>query len=135
VKAERYLQRAVASGRREAYTELGFIYDKGCAPMAEDKKKAFGYYLTGAKLNVPLCQNNIGAMLKQGWGVERNRMKSFAWMQIAAANGSAAARKNLQEDILFKRQDKRDGAKYMPTITEMIDNAKKDPSLAFDGKY
>ena len=135
-KAESYLQRAVANGKREAYTELGFIYDKGCAPVQEDKKKAFGYYLTGAKLNVPLCQNNTGAMLKHGWGVERNMVKGYAWMQIAAGNGSGIAKKNLLEyDVLFKRQDKLDGVKYIPTIKEMIENTQKDPSLAFDGNY
>jgi uncharacterized protein len=135
-KAERYFQRAVASGKREAYTELGFIYDKGCAPVPEDKKKAFGYYLIGAKLNVPLSQNNTGAMLKHGWGVEKNLVKGYAWMQVAAGNGSNAAKKNLLEfDVMFKRQDKLDGVQYIPTIKEMIENAQKDVTVAFDGKY
>lgn len=135
-KAERFFQRAVANGKREAYTDLGFIYDKGCAPVLEDKKKAFGYYLTGAKLNVPLCQNNTGAMLKHGWGVEKSLVKGYAWMQVAAGNGSGSAKKNLVEfDTLFKRQDKLDGVKYIPTVKDMIDNAQKDPAIAFDGKY
>lgn len=135
-KAERYLQRAVANGRRDAYTELGFIYDRGCAPVPEDKKKAFGYYLTGAKLNVPLCQNNIGAMLRHGWGVEKDLVKGYAWMQVAAGNGSGAASKNLQEfDVMFKRQDKLDGVKYVPAIREMLATAQQDPAAAFDGKY
>lgn len=135
-KAERYLQRAVANGKREAYTDLGFIYDKGCAPIAQDQQKAFGYYLTGAKLGVPLCQGNVGVMLKHGTGVKRDVAKSFAWLQVAALQNSAAAKKILDDfDILAARKDKAAGIAYLPDLKKMLNDAQADPSLAFDGKY
>lgn len=135
-KAERYLQRAVANGKREAYTDLGYIYDKGCAPVAQDQTKAFGYYLTGAKLGVALCQGNVGVMLRSGNGVKKDIGKGFAWLQTAVTNKSAAAKKTLEDfDVLISRKDKAAAIDYLPTIQQMLNDTQTDPALAFDGKY
>lgn len=135
-KAESYLQRAVANGERRAYTDLGFIYDRGCAPIAPDKKKAFGYYLIGAKLGVAVCQNNVGAMLKHGAGVEKDLPKSYGWLQVAAGNGSGIAKKSLEDyDYLFNRDQKQDGMEYMGHVKKMLADTAASPALAFDGKY
>ncbi len=136
VKAERLFQRAVANGAREAYTDLGYVYDRGCDSIAPDKKKAFDYYLIGAKLDVVLAQNNFGAALKHGWGADKDLFKAFAWLSVAAAKGSNMAKHNLVEfDFLLSRQQKQDALAAIAPVKQLIADTKINSALAFDGKY
>lgn len=73
----------------EAAVSLGYIYDKGCDSILRDDKRAFQIYLLGAKAGVPLCQNNVGAMLKHGRGVcAPDTVRAYAWLTLAAATGT-----------------------------------------------
>jgi uncharacterized protein len=136
VTAEHYFQRAVANGARAAYTDLGFVYERGCDPIAPDKKKAFEYYLIGAKLDVVLSQNNLGVMLKHGWGVDKDLSKGFAWISVAAAKGSSMAKRNLNEfQFILTKDQRKQAQEAIPAVRQLIAETKINSALAFDGKY
>ena len=69
--AKKLFQESLDHGYADAAVNLGYIYDKGCAPIERDDHRALQIYLLGAKLGVPLCENNVGAMIKHGRGVMR----------------------------------------------------------------
>ena len=79
---------------------LGYLYDKGCEPIARDDQRAFQIYLLGAKLGVPLCQNNVGAMIKHGRGVPATALaRGYGWIKLAALHGNDLAKANLQDPL------------------------------------
>ncbi len=94
-------KQAFNRGYGDALANLGYIYDKGCAPIARDDRQAFQYYLLGAKLGDPMCQNDVGAMIKHGRGVPAADVaRGYGWIKLAALHGNALAKANL-EDPLF----------------------------------
>lgn len=100
VVAEKLFTESLAHGYADAAVNLGYIYDKGCGPVAEDDARAFHIYLLGAKQGVALCQNNVGAMLKHGRGVQSaDPARGYGWIKLAALNGDPLANKNLQDPL------------------------------------
>jgi uncharacterized protein len=100
VAAEKFFTQSLDHGYADAAVNLGYIYDKGCKPIAEDDTRAFQIYLLGAKLGVALCQNNVGAMLKHGRGVKAADLaRGYGWMKLAALKGDELAEKNLQSPL------------------------------------
>ncbi len=100
VAAEELFTRSLEHGYADAAVDLGYIYDKGCAPIARDDHRAFQIYLLGAKLGVPLCQNNVGAMIKHGRGVPaRDLARGYGWIKLAALHGDDLAKANLQDSL------------------------------------
>ena len=99
--ARRLFEQSFRYGYADAAVDLGYIYDKGCDPIARDDHRAFQIYLLGAKLGVALSQNNVGAMLKHGRGVPAaDPARGYAWIKLAAMRGDELAMKNL-DDPLF----------------------------------
>ena len=79
---------------------LGYIYDKGCAPIVRDDHRALQIYLLGAKLGVALCENNVGAMIKHGRGIEAADLaRGYGWIKLAAMHGNDLAKANLQDPL------------------------------------
>jgi TPR repeat protein/membrane associated rhomboid family serine protease len=98
--AERLLQDSLDHGYADAAVDLGYIYDKGCEPIARDDHRAFQIYLLGAKLGVALCENNVGAMIKHGRGVDAADLaRGYGWIKLAAMNGNDLAKANLQDPL------------------------------------
>jgi len=88
------------TGYADAAVDLGYIYDKGCGPIAEDDHRALQFYLLGAKLGVALCENNVGAMIKHGRGVDAaDPARGYGWIKLAAMNGNDLAKANLQDPL------------------------------------
>jgi TPR repeat protein len=98
--AEKLFTRSLDHGYADAAVDLGYVYDKGCSPLARDDHHALQIYLLGAKLGVPLCQNNVGAMIKHGRGVAAaDPARGYGWIKLAALNGDELARANLQDPL------------------------------------
>jgi TPR repeat protein len=96
--AERVFTQSLNHGFADSAVNLGYIYDKGCSPIARDDKRALQIYLLGAKLGVALCQNNVGAMLKHGRGVPAPEVaRGYAWIKLASLRGDELAKANLQD--------------------------------------
>ena len=83
----------------DSAVNLGYIYDKGCSPIARDDHRAFQIYLLGAKLGVALCQNNLGAMIKHGRGVAADPARGYGWIKLAAMKGDELAKRNLNDPL------------------------------------
>jgi membrane associated rhomboid family serine protease/TPR repeat protein len=98
--AEKFLRESLDHGYADAAVDLGYIYDKGCAPIAKDEHRALQIYLLGAKLGVALCENNVGAMIKHGRGVEAaDPARGYGWIKLAAIHGDDLAKANLQDPL------------------------------------
>jgi rhomboid protease GluP len=100
VSAEKLFRESLDHGQDDAGVNLGYIYDKGCGPIARDDHHALQIYLLCAKLGVALCENNVGAMLKHGRGVEAADVaRGYGWIKLAAMHGNDLAKANLQDPL------------------------------------
>ncbi len=98
--AEKLFTESLDHGYADAAVDLGYIYDKGCGPIARDDYRAFQIYLLGAKLGVALCQNNVGAMIKHGRGVAAaDPARGYGWIKLASLHGDELAKANLQDPL------------------------------------
>ena len=121
-KAEELLQQAAAQGQAGAFATLGHLYQHGCDEIEPDLAASFRTNLFGAKLGCAPCQNNVGAMLKHGYGVDApDRIKAFAWLTLAMENSDGLAKQNLEEfSAMFTAQDRRKGLEHLQVIKQMI---------------
>gem|GEM_PF-1633492 len=98
--AAKLLKESLDHGYADAAVNLGYIYDKGCAPIVRDDHHALQIYLLGAKLGVALCENNVGAMIKHGRGVDAaDPARGYGWIKLAAMHGNDLAKANLQDPL------------------------------------
>jgi TPR repeat protein len=98
--AEKLFKESLDHGYADAGVNLGYIYDKGCEPIAKDDHRALLTYLLCAKLGVALCENNVGAMIKHGRGIEAaNPARGYGWIKLAALHGNDLAKANLQDPL------------------------------------
>jgi TPR repeat protein len=97
--AAKLFAQSLDHGYARAAINLGYIYDKGCSPIARDDQRAFQIYLLGAKLGVPLCQNNLGNMIKHGRSVAADPARGYGWVKLAALHGDELAKTNLQDPL------------------------------------
>jgi TPR repeat protein len=95
--AEKLFKESLDHGYADAGVNLGYIYDKGCEPIAKVDHHALLTYLLCAKLGVALCENNVGAMIKHGRGIETaDPARGYGWIKLAALHGNDLAKANLQ---------------------------------------
>jgi membrane associated rhomboid family serine protease/TPR repeat protein len=98
--AAKLYKESLDHGYADAAVDLGYIYDKGCAPIVQDDHRALQTYLLGAKLGVALCENNVGAMIKHGRGIEAADLaRGYGWIKLAAMHGNDLAKANLQDPL------------------------------------
>ena len=125
--AEKLLRESLDHGYADAAVDLGYIYDKGCEPIARDDHRALQIYLLGAKLGVALCENNVGAMIKHGRGVETaDPARGYGWIKLAALNGNDLAKANLQ-DPLFTPSVRAVGLAQLAQIESRLLTVPSDP--------
>jgi uncharacterized protein len=125
--AEKLLRESLDHGYADAAVDLGYIYDKGCAPIARDDRRALQIYLLGAKLGVALCENNVGAMIKHGRGVEAaDPARGYGWIKLAAIHGDDLANANLQ-DPLFTPSVRAAGLAQLVDIQRRLLTVPADP--------
>jgi TPR repeat protein len=133
--AEKYLRASLVHGYADAAVDLGYIFDKGCGPIARDEPRAFQIYLLGAKLGVALCQNNVGAMLKHGRGVkEADPARGYGWIKLAALKGDELANKNLQ-DPLFTPEVRVVGLAHLADIQARLLAESADPQVILNDSW
>jgi TPR repeat protein len=127
--AEKYFVQSLAHGYADAAVDLGYIFDKGCGTIARNDTRAFQIYLLGAKLGVALCQNNVGAMIKHGRGVQSaDPARGYGWIKLAALNGDELANKNLQ-DPLFNPEVRAVGLAHLADIQARLILNSADPQV------
>jgi len=134
--AAKLLEESLDHGYADAAVELGYIYDKGCAPIARDDQRALQIYLLGAKLGVAMCENNVGAMIKHGRGIEAaDPARGYGWIKLAALHGNDLAQANLQ-DPLFTPSVRAAGMAHLMDIQRRLLTVPRDtPSILRDSWY
>ena len=127
VAAEKLLTESLNNGYSDAAVELGYIYDRGCAPIKRDDHHALQIYLLGAKLGVALCENNVGAMIKHGRGIDAaDPARGYGWIKLAALNGNDLAMANLK-DPLFTPAVRAVGLAQLADIQRRLLTVSSDP--------
>lgn len=58
---------------------LGVIYDNGKGEILQDKKKAFEYYLSAARLGYQNAKEQVSYMYENGIGIEQDHKKAQYW--------------------------------------------------------
>jgi uncharacterized protein len=120
-------QESLDHGYADAAVDLGYIYDKGCAPIERDDHRALQIYLLGAKLGVALCENNVGAMIKHGRGIDAaDPARGYGWIKLAAMQGDDLAKANLQ-DALFTPSVRAAGLAQLVEIQTRLLTVPSDP--------
>ena len=125
--AEKLFRESLDHGYADAAVDLGYLYDKGCEPIARDDHRALQIYLLGAKLGVALCENNVGAMIKHGRGVETaDPARGYGWIKLAAMHGNDLAKANL-EDPLFTPSVRAVGLAQLADIQRRLRTVPSNP--------
>lgn len=89
------------TGHSEAMSIIGGYYYMGFPPVMRDIQKANEWYLKGAELGNPSCQNYLANNYLYGRFVKRDLNKAFYWYKLAAESGLAKAQNNLANRYLY----------------------------------
>ncbi|MFH0782439.1 MAG: tetratricopeptide repeat protein [Pseudomonadota bacterium] len=103
-KAMEWYNLAAQNGSKDAQNELGFMYFVGNG-VEQDAEKGGALFLKAAYNGLAIAQYNVGIMYYTGRGVKAADLeKSYAWLNLAAANGHQAAKaaREYLESILSK---------------------------------
>ena len=92
--------------------------------MLEDYKEAVKWYRKAAEQGHDVAQNNLGVMYGFGVGVLQDYVSSYAWANIAGANGADV--KKFKSEILEKKMTPEQIAEGQKLTKEMV---KKNPKL------
>jgi uncharacterized protein len=122
-KAIKWYSNAAEKGNKDSQNELGFIYFVGNG-VEQDIEKGGKYFIQAAYNGLPIAQYNVGIMYYTGRGVkEADLHQSYAWFNIAAANGHApakAAREYLE--TVLSSDDLKSAQEYSEEILKAIAN-------------
>ena len=99
------------------------MYDYGKGVL-EDDKEAVKWYRKAAEQGLAGAQYNLGVMYGSGDGVLQDYVNSYAWTDIAGANGHDI--KKFKSEFLKKKMTPEQIAKAQELSKEMI---KKNPKL------
>ncbi len=72
------LTQASKDGTREAWSLLGFCYEKGVG-VKQDFAQAAKWYMKSAKAGMVDGMHNIGVLLFTGVGIQKNYQEAFRW--------------------------------------------------------
>lgn len=97
-----YFKRASRRKLAAAFLILGFCYQHGAPGYAKLSAKALRKYRKGACLGSVACLNNIGSMLRDGDGIERDEALAEAYFEESARLGYALARANVAKILLSR---------------------------------
>jgi TPR repeat protein len=88
------LLRAAVSGKTEAASSLGYLYQTGLGTPFDFDDARF-WNEKGAAAGNPMAMNNLGALYAAGRGVPQDYLKALDWYRKAADLGFVIAFKNL----------------------------------------
>jgi TPR repeat protein len=91
----RLLQPLAEKGVSLAVYKLGVIYLFGDNYVGRDYAKALQWYQRAAALGVARAQNDIGYMVENGLGIEKDPRRAAEWYRIAGEQGWGKAQVNL----------------------------------------
>jgi hypothetical protein len=77
-------------GLPEALYEIGYKYDKGDRYLQRDLAKALAYYQSAAEKGYVRAQLELGLRYLFGTGVQKDVIKAYFWLFIAAQDGHSA---------------------------------------------
>lgn len=91
-EAVKWYHLAAAQGHREAILNLGMIYERSHGQsITQNYHKAVKWYRLGAELGSAGAQANLGMMYIRGFGVSRNLIRAYMWLDLASAKGIGLA--------------------------------------------
>jgi TPR repeat protein len=91
----RLLEPLARKGVALAVYKMGVIYLIGDGAVGHDYAKALQWYQRAAVLGVARAQNDIGYMIENGLGIEKDARRAAEWYRIAAEQGWGKAQVNL----------------------------------------
>jgi len=90
---DRFVDRAYAAAQRR---NPGLHYQAGWGSyQRKDFDSAFDSYRRGAELGDAKCQNELGTMYADGYGVAQDHEEALHWIRLAAEQGNPPALYNL----------------------------------------
>lgn len=125
-KALQWYQIASESGNKEAQNELGFMYFVGNG-VEQDVDKGGEYFLKAAYNGLAIAQYNVGIMYSTGRGVNESDIeKSYAWFNVAAANGHQPARAARDQlETVLPKSELTAAQSYSEELTQTIAELKR----------
>jgi uncharacterized protein len=91
----RLIDAAAGKGLPDALYAQGETYYWGQFGRAVDYQKAFPLFEKAAQAGNLSAQNNLGMMLREGLGTEKDALSSVDWLRKAATQGHSRAQSNL----------------------------------------
>jgi FOG: TPR repeat, SEL1 subfamily len=122
-EAVKWYRKAAEQGYTNAQYNLGVMYANG-EGVLEDDKEAVRWYRKAAEAGNIEAQNNLGIMYINGEGVLQDYVTSYAWANIAGANGYDV--KRFKSEYLEKKMTPEQIAEAEALAKKMI---KKNPKL------
>jgi TPR repeat protein len=89
------LKKLMEKGNAYAFYQLGGFYRNGTCGLPRDRAKANELYLKAGELGCADAYYNLGCAHENGRGVEIDEEKARYYYELAAINGSIAARHNI----------------------------------------
>ena len=89
------IKKLAEAGNGDAFYALAGFYDRGIKGMPQDIVKANELYLQAGELGCPEGYCNLGYSYEHGEGAEVDKKKAKHFYELAAMNGTVAARHNL----------------------------------------
>ena len=130
-KAFKHWRRAAELGYVEAYSSIGYAFDKGEGVVEVDKKKARHYYELAAMGGNVLGRHNLGVNEAKAGNID----KSLKHFMIAAKSGHNESLKKIQELYPYGCVRKEDYTKALQSYQSYLNEIKspqRDEAAAFD---
>mmetsp|Transcript_13491 Transcript_13491/g.35458 ORF Transcript_13491/g.35458 Transcript_13491/m.35458 type:complete len:812 (-) Transcript_13491:165-2600(-) len=102
-----YLRRASRHNHAASYLMLGYIHQHGSEHRERNAVDAMKAYRKGAQLGSVACLNNVGTMLRDGDGIDKDEELAQEYFQEAARLGYALARANVAKIVLERCKERR----------------------------
>ncbi|HET9483140.1 MAG TPA: hypothetical protein VFO79_04215, partial [Xanthomonadales bacterium] len=101
IDAARWYEAAAATGELTAPRQLGDLYRRGCGDLAPDAQRAHAWYARSLALHEPMLRDgsdyapwallNVGELLLEGLGAERDEPRALALLEQSRALGNGHA--------------------------------------------
>jgi hypothetical protein len=101
-----FIDQAAGKGLTEALYAQGETYYWGQFGRPVDYRKAFAAFQTAAHDGHLAAQTNLGVMLREGLGADKNEDAALAWFRKAAERGYAKAQGNLGHTLGVNSPDR-----------------------------
>ena len=97
-KAVKWYRLAAAQEHINALLNLGMIYERGYAQgIRRDYREAVKWYHLAAERGSSGAQAHLGIMYIRGFGVSRNLIRAYMWLELASDRGIGVAQQGRAE--------------------------------------